>query len=301
MDRRGVVASRVTLALVAALAGRALADDVSPRVPVTRASARAVRTLQAHRASSIDPGLPDISFERFVADSVGAGPQVSWKAGTCNIVLPRVLAESDLCVEVRTESAQAGRGWSAFVDVGTFAGLEPPRLDTGTYWHDTPEGREEVWLSDLGQLAVLGQPAPGDDPLLADSGSLRHSRAQLALIDRVQALEAASLEAGLPAVPLATWAREASGSDVRLAWRVSDSDLKEEEDVCVTLEARRGEGAWGKVHVRTGTDKAPWSGEPVVLPNGLGVCGRDSAGLGTLRDLAGLFRRPGWQRCGLMG
>jgi hypothetical protein len=235
------VASRVTLALVAALGGTALADDVFPRVPVTRASARAVRTLKAHPASSIDPRLPAIPFERFVVESVGADTQVSRKGGTCNIVLPRVLArERPLRGGERRLSARERRGLVAFVDVGTFSGLERPRLDSGRYWRETPEGRESIHLTDFWQLVVL---------------------------------------------------REGP------TWSVSDCDLKAEEDVCVMLEGRHRGGAWERVHVRTGTHEAPWSGGPVAMTNGLAVCGRATRGGVTLLEFPWVLRDPDWRRC----
>jgi hypothetical protein len=254
-----------------ALAGAPGAGDVFPPIPVTRARTRAIPYLKARTAATIERTLPAVPFERFVSDTFGSGAEVAWATGTCNMVLPRVVRESALCVEVTARSAGAERGATLFVRVGSFGGLEAPRLESGEAWRATPDGRETVWLSGLAQLAALGATSEGR-PSDAIVDRMPEVRAQLALIDSVQALPASSLRPTLPETRLGTWAQAALGREIQLGWRVSDCDLKDAPDVCVMMEARHPGGAWGKIHVRTGTATGAWSGQPEVMDNSLLDC-----------------------------
>lgn len=261
------------LALTITLAGAMSANDVFPPIPVTRARTQAIPYLKARVAATIEPTLPAVPFERFVSDTFGSGAQVTWATGTCNMVLPRVLRESALCVEVTVRAP--ARGARLFVQVGSFGGLEPPRLESGEAWRETPDGLETAWLSRLAQLEGVDS-SSGARPSDATLDRMPGARAQFALIDRVQDLTASSLDPALPETRLGTWAHGALGPEITLDWRVSDCDLKATPDVCVMMEVKHPGGAWGKIHVRTGTATRTWSGHPEVMDNSLLDCPLES-------------------------
>jgi hypothetical protein len=291
---------RFAAALLTCLdASAARADDAfSPPAPVTRASRRAVRHLKDTLASSIEPRLPAVPFERWVVDTLGSDWSVTWKVSIGHWARTRVLAEDRLYVEVIATPRSAPGEIQLAMLVGTFGGLRAPRLDYGSFWRDGAHGREsgsvpDLWpLADVKALVVRGLAPAASDAI----GSLRDPRNQLAVVARVQELTASSLDAELPDVRLGRWVREAFAPDVELDWNVSDCDLKASDEVCVKIDARR-RGVWAKVHVLTGTNHSPWSGRPELMRNGLAGCRLEFAGIDPLAEFPRVFQRPGWDRC----
>jgi hypothetical protein len=165
---RQILVLMATLALLGASAFAGLTD---PPLPVTRASARAVRQLKGTLASSIDPQLPAVPFEQWVADTFGREWSVSWKVSIGHGARERVLAEDRLYVEViATPRTSAGEVQLAML-VGTFGGLRSPRLDYGSYWRTGRDGCESGWLADLWRVPdtmelVVGRHEPtGSDAI----------------------------------------------------------------------------------------------------------------------------------------
>jgi hypothetical protein len=279
----------ITAVLAIALAGEGSLSQVP--MPVTRATERAVSFLQQRKASSVEAGLPDVRFDAWARDVVGAGPSLKWHVDTCTGV-SRVLAETPMCVEVRAtwpEDAGFVRLW---VQVGTFARLGTTGFGWGWAWRASPDGREFAYLDGVHELRDFARLVRRDD----DSSPSRLGEA-LARVGRVRDLPASSLDLELPPSRLGDWLRDSVPPGVLLTWSEGDCDLAGSPDLCVKVEGRHPAGAQAKVHVLIGTRDRPLSVAPRLTDNGLGWCGRENAIVGGLQEFPDLFRRAGWDRC----